>query len=79
MSKPHILKLATTEGLSIPWDHEVLAATNSKILVELDKGSGLKEYVVWDYDDEGNCYNGTYTPDKQYAIGRFKETAFLYL
>lgn len=66
--------------LIIPWDYRVLAATGSKVLVEIDKGRADElEYVLWDYNQEGQCCNGVYLKQRDSAVAKFKDRAFQYL
>ena len=56
------------------WDYEILALAEAVVLTQIDKGDG--EYVVWNYDDVGNCSSGFYSFSEEPGEAEFIRRAF---
>lgn len=68
------LKFHEPQGL--PWDHEVLAITETHMLL---LNTEKKEYVSFQHDNKGVVYSGFYTKDKTRATDDFVKRMRIYL
>lgn len=71
---PHVPKLC--DKLNLPWDYEVLAITETHVLVFLEE---KEEYVSYQHDNKGNAFCGFYTKDKAAATNDFVKRMRIFL
>lgn len=63
--------------LRLCWDYTILCMTKGHVLVRLEKES--TEYASYSHDNNGNCFSGFYTKDKNAAKQDFLERAWAYV
>lgn len=76
MTDQVIKGLKFCEPHSLPWDHKVLAITETHMLLHL---TDKKEYVCYEHNNKGAVYSGFYTRDKTRATDDFVKRMRIHL